>query len=1173
MLIAKKTFFKGMNTDVSPKLLGDGMYLNLMNGSIGISEDGRDGRIENRKGTTQVASWNSLLPTVGTNKTIGSTTDDVNKRVIALNYNSSSTHAIYCYEKLTGISRVVLKDDQVIGGLKFSDNNRVDRNIRVVDGMLYFTDGTENGQRKINIDAAIKMNDSSYSTSVAAYTSPLNFSEITLIKPPPALSPTIKKEYDSTTPTNFIANESFSYAFRYIYRDNEKSVIGPYSVSSRLNKVSDNYNRIVVKMSADEIVPNTVKMVVLVVRIGAAAFEVKVWDTSVATQLTEISNHNAGTAQLSFNFYNNITGAPVPQGDILKPFDSVPRSSKTLEFAKDRIFLGNNKDGYDSPTVTSLTTTQTSVAIAAAGVVKNLISIRWRTWIWQTFSGTTSTKYAVYDGWYVYININEIPNTQAGYYLVTSTEHAPSGVSSTAGFVTPAYSTLAAAPTSSTLSGLTFKGATQADVLQSTHLNDFRNTLAGFGSGAPAYETEVLVRPANFLSITGISVSTFDVFKSRSQYQAGITFYDFAMRKCGVVRSPNLISIPARDYTFNSGIQALQVSVSNVAAVNEIPDWAYYYSFNRTLNLKTRFFIESYDNALKYATKKPTGEYVYDQVTFVTGTVALAIDSTSLVQSGLGYTFNEGDVCYLITSSSTSFNIHHEVAVIGQEGKYILLNPVNIGNLTTTEAVYEIYTPYQTSAQEPFYEMGQVHKVLNPTTPQRLYSVTSEIMLPDAYVLTRSYQTATYFAEAMSPNDLYYKRWDNDGGKVNYVTKLGATRKTQYLKWSDTYITGTSTNGLHTFEALNEKAVPLEIGPIQKLQLADKVSDQGQGNIMLAICQNRTTSVYLGEVQLSGSARTSDLIRFDEVAGSLNVLKGSGTITPESVIEKQGIVFWINTQTGDVIQYSANGLEAISKFNVTRFFKKYCKNYTSADKSAVNTLNGFSHIPTALDPFNSEFLVTTPALTASVVNLPSYTTAPSYATSIVSRFDPCDNLAKTMAFDYAGNMWGENYEYAAEWYEYLDETMYGFKDGKIYIHNSDAANYNKFYGVNRPLRICFALNDIPSADKDLANIAVEGSVAPDFTVAYSDNPNEQITDLVYGDFSKKGSALYARFLRDRLSPNVIGNAEKKMMEGDVVTGNPLYVMLEFQQYAKLMYLDAVNVGVAVAKGLTQIIQK
>jgi hypothetical protein len=1173
MNIAKKTFFKGLNTDVTPRLLGQGMYLNLMNGSIGISEDGRDGRIENRKGTTQVASWSSLLPTVGTNKTIGSTTDDVNKRVIALNYNSSATHAIYCYEKLTGISRIVLKDDQVTGGLKFSDSSRVDRNIRVVDGMLYFTDGTENGQRKINIDAAIKMNDSSYSTTVAAYTAPLNFSEITLIKPPPALSPTIKKEFDSATPTNFIANESFSYAFRYIYRDNEKSVIGPYSVSSRLNKVSDNYNRIVVKMAADEFIPDTVKMVVLVVRIGTSAFEVKIWDKAISTEATEITNHNAGTTPLTFNFYNNITGAPVPQGDILKPFDSVPRSSKTLEFAKDRIFLGNNKDGYDSPTLTSITTTQTSVAIAAASIVKNLISIRWRTWIWENFAGTTSTKYVLYDGWYVYININEIPNTQAGYYLVTSTEHAPSGVSTATGFITPPYSTLASAPTSSTLSGLTFKGATQADVLQSTQLNNYRSILGSFGSGPAAYDTEILVRPANFFSITGISVSTFDIFKSRSQYQVGATFYDFAMRKCGIVRSPNLISIPARDYSFNSGIQAVQVNVSNANAVNEIPDWAYYYSFDRTLNLKTRFFVQSYDNALRYATKKPTGEYVYDQVTFVTGTVALAIDTTSLVQSGLGYTFTEGDVCYLITSSSTSFNIHHEVAVIGQDGKYILLNPINIGNLTTTEAIYEIYTPYKTSAQEPFYEMGQVHKVLNPTTPQRVYSVTSEIMLPDAYVLTRSYQTVTYFAEAMSPNDLYYKRWDNDGGKVNYVTKLGTTRKTQYFRWSDTYITGTSTNGLHTFEALNEKAVPLEIGPIQKLQLADKISDQGQGNIMLAICQNRTTSLYLGEMQLSGSGKTSDLIRFDEVVGSINVLKGSGTITPESVIEKQGIVFWINTQTGDVIQYSANGLDSISKFNVVRFFKKYCKNYTSADKAAVSTINGFSHIPTALDPFNNEFLVTTPALTASVVNLPSYTSTPTYATSIINRFDLCDNLAKTLAFDYASNLWGENYEYAAEWYEYLDETMYGFKAGKLYIHNSDAVNYNRFYGVDKPMRLCFALNDILSADKDIMNIAIEGSAAPEFTVAYSDNPNQQITDLIKTDYTKKGTSFFAKFMMDRLSPGVTGTAEQKMINGDVITGNPLLVMVEFQPYSKLMYLDVVDIGYSVSRGLSNIVLK
>lgn len=1149
MLIAKKTFSKGMNTDMSPKLLGEGMYLNLQNARVGVSEDGRNGRIENVRGTLEATTWTALIPSIGTNISLGSATDDANKRIIGFNYNSNGNHGIYCFEKNTGTAYIVILSSQVVGGLNFNPAFRIDRNARVVNGLLYFTDGSENGERKINIDAGIKLNHGTYSTTAQSYIAPIPFSEITLIKPPPALAPSMQKNLDSSFANNFIAADSFSFALQYIYNDNERSVIGAYSPASRLNKADSPNNRITVQMNVGEQVPATVQVVRLVVRSGNVAFVTKTWDRKVAAEAAQITAHNAGTTALSYNFYNDSTGEFIPQGDILKPFDSVPRSSKTLEFAKDRIFLGNNKDGYNSPTVTSLTHTLNSAPVSAVGLPKKLIDL---SVIWLSPD-------RVYRGWYVYLTGTEA--SPEGYYAIVSTEQYDATP-----VLPPAHPTPPAAltaPGTVAFTGLAFRGLTQHDV------GDFLNVSHGNLGGQIFTNWDFT---STNTSITGVATQVQDVFKSKSQFMKGVVFYDFAMRKCGVVKSTTAISIPARDYSFNAAVQSVVVSVNNTNALAEIPDWAYYYAFVRTLNLKTRFFIQGYDNTLKYATKAATGEYKYDQVAYVTGTVALALDSTALIQAGLGYTFSEGDVCYLIKSSSSSFNVPFELSVIGQDGKYILLKATDIGNLTTVTATYEIYTPYKASEQEPFYEFGHIYKVNNPTTGTRSYSVLSEIMIPDAYVLTRNYMASTYFAEAMSPNDVYYKRWDNDGGKVNYITKLGEVTKTQEFAWSNTYLAGTAVNGLSTFEPLNRKQVPIEIGPLRKLQLADKVTDQGQGNVMLAICETRPVSLYLGEMQLSASAKASDLVRIDEVVGSMNVLKGTGTLNPETVVERFGVIFWVNVQTGEVLQYSANGVDPVSRFNLVRFFRKYCNSYLSTAKSSITTLNGFSHIPTGVDPFNEEFLVTTPALSIGSPTLPSYTGVPSYATSISNRFDLVDNLAKTLAFNYTENGWGSNYDFSPEWYEYLDMSMYAFKGGKLYACNA-AANFNTFFGQQKPVRICLTINDMPSADKDLVNIAIEGSVAPDFTVAYSDNPNEQITDLVIDDYKKKGSSFYARFWHDRLSPNVTGIPEKKMMEGDVVTGNPLYVMLEFQQYVKLMYLDAVNVGVAVAKGLTQIIQK
>jgi hypothetical protein len=427
----------------------------------------------------------------------------------------------------------------------------------------------------------------------------------------------------------------------------------------------------------------------------------------------------------------------------------------------------------------------------------------------------------------------------------------------------------------------------------------------------------------------------------------------------------------------------------------------------------------------------------------------------------------------------------------------------------------------------------------------------------------------------MSPNDSFWKRWDNDGGKVNLVTRLGQQQKTQSISFSNTYIQGTQTNGLSSFEPLNQTSLSTEMGELQKLQIASKVSDEG--TVMLAICKSETASIYLGETQLVSSSKNAFIAQSEGVIGTINPLRGSkGTINPESVIEYSGLIYWVDVPNREVIQYSGNGLDVASKFDMIKFFQKYFKDYAATSSATIDTLNGFHHIPTAIDPsFRKELLVITPALAAEseLADLPSYTGTPSYATSIKNRFDVYDKQVKAIGLSLEKNIWGHTYQFGGEWYEYISGTMYGFKDGVLYEHDYDAVNWNTFYGAAKPIRLVLSLNEIFSADRELGNISVEGSVAPTYTVAHSSNPDIQITDLTEDDFKKRGTVYYSHFLRDRTSPNKTGTADEKLYTGDPLTGNPLTVMLEWNINNKQVYVDAVNLGFLVSKGLQQIIQK
>jgi hypothetical protein len=1151
MIIEKRNFFQGTDGDTSVRLLDQSSSLNLMNCRMGVTEYGRNFRLESIPGTLQVAQ--SVLPPYGYNQTIGSVFDQEGNRIIEFVYNS------FGYDCITAtdisdlnnpIRYAVIYSTQITGGLNFSRNSLI-HSANVVNGILYFPDSTNNQPRAVQIDAGIKSNQSGYVTDVRPYSFPLNFSEITLIKPPPIFTPNINKYYDAVFNNNFIANESFQFAFMYGYYTNEQTVTGAFSQSSRLNKPAENYNYVKVVMDGLEYIPSTVRYVYLTVRKGQSLFIINTWDRNIVADANEIDAQNAVTAQLTYNFYNNITGIALAPNLIVKQADYVPYYAETNEVAKNRNILGNITLGDPTPATTSLDITLTTGNLTTTTLLKQLVDLRHR-------NGRGGGEAYAYVGWYVYLT-EVVP---VGWYAITSTEQLNS--------LNGTYPTLGAAPPSVAFSGLTFRGSNLTEV-----------ALATAKPGTTRWDGPFLAYSSSILTITGLTVTTFDVFKNKSQVQAAIQFYDFAMRPIGGVVTDDdlLISIPQRSYSYGTGTTGMVWNLTNTDAINEIPENAYYYAIMLTNNLKTRFFIESFNNSAKYATKNNDGQYVFTNTTFVTAAVGIAIDTTPLIKSGLGYTFTEGDICVLIKSDNTTY----ELPVIGQDGNFIIIKAQDIGDLTGANFVYEIYTPYAPIKQEPFFNRGEVYRILYPETYSRQYDILTDTINPDCYAITRNYNSTTYIAEAMSPNDLYYQQWDTDAGKSSVIADTSRVTRSGDGCFSNVYIPGTNTNGLSTFEPLNTFSLPQETGALCKLILSDKVEDDG--NVLLAIARNNICSIYLGEVQVVDATGESQyFVQSTGFIGSINTLKQAfGSVNPESVIQYKSLVFGVDVNNGIVWQYSGAGLEDVSRYKQTRFFKRYCLDYLQSSKGNLDNINGFHHIRTCIDPFHKELVVSLPGLIYEnyAETLPSYTSVPSYASSIINRFDIYDKLAKSMIFKYEDNIWGNNQEYGAEWYEYAGDVMYGWKNGLMSIHNADTTNWNTFYGVQRPLRACFTGNMNPSALKDLYSIAIEGSQVPDFTVAMTNVPDEQITDLSgvatadkpYGDYNNQQSILYANFFRDRLDPNQSGAPDEKLYKGALLTDFSIFVMAEFQAFTELMYIEKVNIGYEVSKGQKRIAEQ
>ena len=197
----------------------------------------------------------------------------------------------------------------------------------------------------INIDSGIKLNQPSYVTTQRAYTTLSDSYEITVIRRPIIFAPTITKTYDATYTNNFIANNSWLFAWQYIYFDGEISVLGEFSVASKLNTsqlgTSDNYNYIACALSLNETIPQTARIIRLVMKNQSTSVTnvIKTYDKLVSE--TPFTNHNSGI-QLVFNYYGDIVGETIGSVSASTPYHLVPLKSVTVESAVNRIMFGNN---------------------------------------------------------------------------------------------------------------------------------------------------------------------------------------------------------------------------------------------------------------------------------------------------------------------------------------------------------------------------------------------------------------------------------------------------------------------------------------------------------------------------------------------------------------------------------------------------------------------------------------------------------------------------------------------------------------------------------------------------------------------------------------------------------------------------------------------------------------
>lgn len=1093
-------FNGGLDADTDFSLIENGRWVNAENIRTFSTDSGATNRIESIGGNALLT--NPYLP-AGENLTIGGVQDDANSRIFYLNWNSLGDHAIFCYVKTTDTFYKVLLNSQVTGGLNF-DKYHLAHSVKYLDNKIYWVEAFWNEPRRINVEAGIKLNHPGYSTTVLPYTDPLPKWAITIIRRPAYYPLLATKKTDAGYVNNFMANQATQYAVRYLFRDYEYSVIGPYSVLIPYNTEAQTDNYAEIKMSLTEIIDQDILEAELIVRFGNTGKPsvIHTWTK------TDIDAHNAGTP-LSFDFYNDIAGISIDDVSANKAFESIALLAETLEVAKNRVWLGCLNEGYTTPSTSSLTT-----SIAAVSGTPSTLTGTWGTITPGYYDPGTGTElYGSPYSNYLYLYV---PGAIPTFYYWT------------------AYS-LGPIPGSVTLS--------TADI-QTNNLDDIWNyifsSLTILTTYAPDTYSSSLT--GTTISITySTTVSGVRAFKSDGVYMVAIWFFDKYRRKCGVnYVDANKLKMPPRTYaqtTFNGGINW---ALSNVAALTEIPDWAHYYTIGRTRCLTTGFFIEANAANIFYVDKSSAGVYDYTPTSYAVTRYGVAIDISSIIGYGMGYTFTPStDLQDLVNLYfATGPTGKQEMSILEQDGKWLILKLKDLGTLGSLRPLFEIYTPSKTLINEPFYEVGNIYSVVDPGLATRAYSVLTGLLNGDVYVTERESTGTPYFTENMSPNDLLWTRWQTDISWPNAIDKIGNVTIENKISFSDVYLKGTKVNGLSSFQVLNTAPIGSDGGKIYKLQLANKV--EVDGSVMLCICQDETFSIYLGEAEVFDTQGSAFIAKSEKVIGSDKSLKGSfGTIDPTSVTLYNGKIWWYDSRNGAWVQYADNGLFNLAAYRFTRPTNLFSEKYKSLSIADIEALGSRPYVVGGYDPKHKELLFSIPA---TEVTPPKGTLVDYSGPDIIYPYDIYDGKEKTVIYKQERDMWFGSMPIQQEKFIRLGNELFSFKNGNCYIHNQAQPAF--FNGVQYKSRLMYSNN--PKGINTFKNIALEGNKLPTFIHFRTEYPYIQSSDRVIdNDFKTKQGVFYSPIFRDKLSPNVTGAYLEKLYKGDKMFGKALLVMLEY----------------------------
>ncbi len=343
-----------MNKSVDERLLPQGEYIDALNVRAGSTEDSEIGAIENSKGNELLTNIPGGITTLEYN---GTALDESNGAMCIGAYEDGANETIYFFVTSNIVDIIAswtVAEDGVSGSIRyhvistsvlnFNKQNRI-VGINKVDDLLFFTDNY-NQPRKINVTRSYgePQNDVDLITE----------DDLSVIVKPPFNSPVISS-FTSEKRGNYLEDKVITFSYRWRYQDGEYSALSPFSEAA----FEPSPFFINVDGAFNGGMKNRINNAVVEVETGSDRVEeIQIcFKRSGNNNVYVIDNYNKenlsidSNSTFNINFDNSKIYTVLPQDELFRLYDNVPRFAKAQTIMGNRIMYGNYVDGYDMDVV------------------------------------------------------------------------------------------------------------------------------------------------------------------------------------------------------------------------------------------------------------------------------------------------------------------------------------------------------------------------------------------------------------------------------------------------------------------------------------------------------------------------------------------------------------------------------------------------------------------------------------------------------------------------------------------------------------------------------------------------------------------------------------------------------------------------------------------------------